>query len=279
MSVFKVVLVLGKRLVNNTLTAEGKSRVEELPALISTLIPNQYALVFCGGITEGQSRSEAEAMQSYFKQCYPEWRAIETHTLLEDQSTNTVENIRNAADTLLASDLCCRGQKVEFVFVSNDYHLQRIFEIQRLLDAQGLLRVLKFKCEQSGLRVKISMELSDHCPVPYPHSGCQAEAFIAIDELTTYRVYLEGCIRNAFQLDLHELRRLPLQIATTALERLNNEGYKQNTKQKLARVEQLIHQTVPGLSPDDLKSMTGELDRLLRSLNRDFDPEQMNASL
>lgn len=279
MSVFKVVLVLGKRLVNNTLTEEGKSRVEALPPQLSTLTPGQYTLVFCGGVTEGQSRSEADAMDSYFKQCYPMWRTIESHTLLEDQSTNTVENIRNAADKLLASNLCYQGQTVEFVFVSNDYHLERIFEIQRLLDEQGLLRVLKSKCEQSGLRVKISTNIEEHGPVPYPHVGPQAEQFLAIDELTTYRVYLEGCVRKVFFRDFDEVRRGPLHIALKALEQLKSRSSEYTTTQKLSKLEQLIHETTPGMSPEALIEKTAELDNLLRVLNRYFDPEQTNASL
>lgn len=277
MSIFKVVIVLGKRLVNDQLTAEGISRVEALLDLMPTLTDQNCALVFCGGVLEGQSVSEAKAMHDYFKQLYLSNSSINDRTVLEDRSLNTVENISNAADKLIESQLCQIGQEVEFLFVSNDYHLERVFEIQHLLDEQGLLRVLKSKCQKSGLRVNLDYDLNQHCVVPYPHSGEQAEGFLAVDALTTYRVYLEGVNREAFQRDLELVRREPFNIAMAALSCLKRLDISQAVQCRLARVESIIRQTTPGLTIEELTPLLVELDTHLKSLNRYFDPEQTSV--
>ncbi|MGU3846940.1 YdcF family protein, partial [Vibrio diabolicus] len=67
MKLDNVVIVLGKRLVNSRLTVEGVTRVEALSNVIASLPTERTAIIFCGGLTQGQRISEADAMYSYFK--------------------------------------------------------------------------------------------------------------------------------------------------------------------------------------------------------------------
>lgn len=196
MKLGNVVIVLGKRLVNNQLSAEGISRVEALAAKTREMPMENTALVFCGGKTQGQSISEADAMYAYFQTLNTSLAKPfpTSQILLENRSLNTFENMRNAAKVLCESGLFPLPSQaaVEVILLSNAYHLERILEIQTLMDEQGLLRVLKSQCASVGLDLHISLDIQKHISVPYPHQGPQAEAFLLLDELTTYRVYLEG---------------------------------------------------------------------------------------
>lgn len=215
MNIRNVVIVLGKRLIGNALTAEGKSRVEALPKLLSSYDLNETVLLFCGGVTPGQTISEAMAMRDYFKQLPSAKMLDDSNIILESDSQNTVQNIQNAA--LKLKQLGLADQRVEVTLVSNDYHLKRIFEIQSLMDEQGLLRTLKQHCASSGLNLHIDQDIDQHCSVMYPYQGLYAQAFLLIDELTTYRVYLEGVVNKAFDRPLDDVRYLPEKLALHAL--------------------------------------------------------------
>lgn len=96
MKLDNIVIVLGKRLVNNRLTSEGITRVEALSCRTASLPTERTAIIFCGGVTQGQSVSEAEAMYAYFRTLnadsvnpFPE-----RHILLETESLNTFQNMR-----------------------------------------------------------------------------------------------------------------------------------------------------------------------------------------
>lgn len=97
MNIRNVVIILGKRLIGNALTAEGKSRVEALPKLLSSYDLNETVLLFCGGVTPGQTISEAMAMRDYFKQLPSVKMLDDSNIILESDSQNTVQNIHNAA--------------------------------------------------------------------------------------------------------------------------------------------------------------------------------------
>ena len=246
MSTNHLLIVLGKRLNKNTLTVEGKSRVHALhhfllsrtahsdeplqlyePLQLNEKCPLVESLIvaFCGGLTSGQTLSEAEAMNDYYGKLVSKTSGSypQPTVLLEKESTNTVENIRNVVVELKKSGLLESGLQQEpsslkVTFVSNDYHLQRIFEIQQLMDEQGLLKVFKDGCLAMGVELAISQQLDDHVAEAYPHSSLQGQLFLLMDALTTYRVYLEGVVAEAFHRDLNTVRHQPAQIALEALQ-------------------------------------------------------------
>ncbi|MEX0335415.1 YdcF family protein [Vibrio tubiashii] len=276
MNIINVVLVLGKRLFNNALTLEGRTRVEALTTAIQSLQLEQSAIIFCGGATDGQTQTEAQAMFDYFQPCYE--GELPPHIILEDTSTNTIENIQNAADKLISSQLCKSGQEVNVQFVSNDYHLKRIFEIQTLMDEQGLLRTLKSRCAESGLKLNIPMSLAVHVSVPYPHNNSLGQIFLRLDEVTTYRVYLEGVKSKTFSRSLEQVRRQPYQIATAAIQKLKHLLSEHNEEKTLALIENAVEKTSPSATLVEVVEQLRILDQCLTSLNRQYDPERQGMS-
>ncbi|WP_045409541.1 YdcF family protein [Vibrio jasicida] len=275
MKLNKVVIILGKRLVHDQLSAEGRSRVEALLNVLNEFCFETTALVFCGGVTQGQTVSEADAMYRYFYQLakareidFPEQQVI-----IENRSLNTVQNMQNAAAELLRSGLCEAGQTIDVTLLSNDYHLERIIEIQTLMDEQGLLRVLKSRCAEMGVKLNISLDLSHHVSVPYPNTGVLAEAFLLFDELTTYRVYLEGVKRGAFERDLAEVRAKPLAIGLGAIEKLQALDLEPEVRGQIADMKKAIEMTAFDDSVVAAEQALAVFHPILTTLNLQLDPE------
>ncbi|ASZ49268.1 YdcF family protein [Vibrio parahaemolyticus] len=279
MKLGNVVIVLGKRLVNNQLSAEGISRVEALAAKIREMPMENTALVFCGGKTQGQSISEADAMYAYFQTLNTSLAKPfpTSQTLLENRSLNTFENMRNAAKVLCESGLFPLPSQaaVEVILLSNAYHLERILEIQTLMDEQGLLRVLKSQCASVGLDLHISLDIQKHISVPYPHQGPLAEAFLLLDELTTYRVYLEGVKSGAFQRDLTSVRAQPLLRAKQAINQLRALPLEMDVLQQIAEMKKAIEMTAFDESVATAERALEVFHPILTALNRRLDPESI----
>ncbi|MDF2152575.1 YdcF family protein [Vibrio sp. CAU 1672] len=277
MQVNHVVIVLGKRLVHGELTAEGRSRVQALVELLPQLPLEQTAVVFCGGITPDQLYAEADRMLEYYQQLVSEngigFNLPERHILLENRSLNTVQNIQNAAAELLRSGLCLPGEAIRVTLLSNDYHLQRIIEIQTLMDEQGLLRTLKQYCQRAGLQLEIPLDISEHCSVPYPHRGERAQAFLHLDELTTYRVYLEGIVSGVFQRDLAEVKAGPFAVAIRAVAALERLPLEEEEQAAIAQMKQAIEWTADDDSREAAQQALTSLHPILTALNQRLDPE------
>ncbi|WP_104048075.1 YdcF family protein [Vibrio jasicida] len=275
MKLNKVVIILGKRLVHDQLSAEGRSRVEALLNVLNEFCFETTALVFCGGVTQGQTVSEADAMYRYFYQLakareidFPEQQVI-----IENRSLNTVQNMQNSAAELLRSGLCEAGQTIDVTLLSNDYHLERIIEIQTLMDEQGLLRVLKSRCAEMGVKLNISLDLLHHVSVPYPNTGVLAEAFLLFDELTTYRVYLEGVKRGAFERDLAEVRAKPLAIGLGAIEKLQALDLEPEVRGQIVDMKKAIEMTAFDDSVVAAEQALAVFHPILTTLNLQLDPE------
>ncbi len=279
MKLGNVVIVLGKRLVNNQLSAEGISRVEALAAKIREMPMENTALVFCGGKTQGQSISEADAMYAYFQTLNTSLAKPfpTSQILLENRSLNTFENMQNAAKVLCESGLFPLPSQatVEVILLSNAYHLERILEIQTLMDEQGLLRVLKSQCASVGLDLHISLDIQKHISVPYPHQGPQAESFLLLDELTTYRVYLEGVKSGAFQRDLTSVRAQPLLRAKQAINQLRALPLEMDVLQQIAEMKKAIDMTAFDESVATAERALEVFHPILTALNRRLDPESI----
>ncbi|EGQ9465725.1 YdcF family protein [Vibrio parahaemolyticus] len=279
MKLGNVVILLGKRLVNNQLSAEGISRVEALAAKIREMPMENTALVFCGGKTQGQSISEADAMYAYFQTLNTSLAKPfpTSQVLLENRSLNTFENMRNAAKVLCESGLFPLPSQaaVEVILLSNAYHLERILEIQTLMDEQGLLRVLKSQCASVGLDLHISLDIQKHISVPYPHQGPLAEAFLLLDELTTYRVYLEGVKSGAFQRDLTSVRAQPLLRAKQAINQLRALPLEMDVLQQIAEMKKAIEMTAFDESVATAERALEVFHPILTALNRRLDPESI----
>ncbi|MEZ9471400.1 YdcF family protein [Vibrio lentus] len=284
MSINHLFIVLGKRLNGNKLTDEGSSRVDALVEYLAKLLVDesnqQTAVAFCGGVTKGQALSEADAMHQYFRKLESQREApfVLGAILLEQHSTNTIENIQNLASEMIKSGLFARGQSVKVTFVSNDYHLQRIFEIQMLMDEQGLLKVLIEKCSALGVELQIDRQLEAHVSVPYPHQGPQGQLFLLMDVLTTYRVYLEGVVAGSFERDLEFIRQEPERLSIEALVKargwIESSPHFDIVDTLIPILERCILQTPVGSGIEKAREYLALLDTNLTFLNRYLDPEQ-----
>ncbi|MGC9552661.1 YdcF family protein [Vibrio metoecus] len=271
-----IFIVLGKRLNSDQLTLEGKSRVEGLISALQCHENKTALVVFCGGVTQRQSASEAQRMYEYFQTRCQQLALSLPHiqVLLEQQSTSTVENIKHVAQVLLTSGHLRVGDTLTLTVVSNDYHLKRIFEIQQLMDEQGLLRTLDERCQQAGVRLNISRDLNAHISVPYPHRSQQGVRFLWVDELTTYRVFLEGVTVNAFQRPLEEVRQAPYQIAQTALAQLRRHCENEPIMlAQLALIATVVESEADLTTAASVCDLLAVLDTELTLLNRLCDPE------
>lgn len=217
-----LLIVLGKRLNQDTLTPEGISRVEALAEIVKNQDMSTTIVAFCGGITAGQSQSEAIAMVSHFHTLVREADIKGIGAILvEDASTNTVENIQLLAKKLTESGIVTDSSRpINVTLLSNDYHLYRVFTVQRLLNQQGLLKYLIECCKQAGLSIQLSHEPSQHVFVPYPNQSTAGRIFTLFDQLTIYRVYLQGVVAGVFSAPIAELVTEPLHIALASLEEL-----------------------------------------------------------
>ncbi|WP_038177312.1 YdcF family protein [Vibrio pacinii] len=273
MNINSVVLVLGKRLVSDQLTVEGRSRVEALAKQMMSLNSKTTAIIFCGGVTQGQLVSEAMAMRDYLQQLLP-LSVIESYRiLLEDQSQNTIENLANAASKLKQSLTSLHQQKLTLTLLSNDYHLQRIFQVETLMPEQGLLNAMRHQCHTLELNISITNQLSHHFSVPYPHDGARAHGFLLLDELTTYRVYLEGVVACVFKRPLTEVRAQPYQIARQALKRLKILSFDKPIQHSLTQIERAVENTPAEVDTQVCVTYLKQLNWHLTDLNRRIDPE------
>ena len=269
----------GKRLNKNELTAEGQGRVEAAIDYLVSRSNDEVAVAFCGGVTPGQTLSEAEVMYEYFLQLESQLESplsIQAR-LLEKKSTNTIENIHNLALELIESGLFENGQQLNVIFVSNDYHLQRIFEIQSLMDAQGLLKVLEERCSQLGVSLNIERDIAQHVVVPYPHTTVQGQLFLLTDSLTTYRVYLEGTISGRFVGQEQQTRKVPAQLGLEAIDKaiqLSKSGKFSLLDSLLPLLLNCIEETPVGTDKEKVREYLALLDTNLTLLNRYLDPEQ-----
>lgn len=271
-----IFIVLGKRLNSDQLTLEGKSRVEGLISALQCHENKTALVVFCGGVTQRQSASEAQRMYEYFQTRCQQLALSLPHVqvLQEQQSTSTVENIEHVAQVLLTSGHLRVGDSLTLTLVSNDYHLKRIFEIQQLMDEQGLLRTLDERCQQAGVRLNISRDINAHISVQYPHRSQQGVRFLWVDELTTYRVFLEGVTVNAFQRPLEEVRQAPYQIAQTALAQLRRHCENEPIMlAQLALIATVVESEADLTTAASVGDLLAVLDTELTLLNRLCDPE------
>lgn len=274
-NVTEVVVVLGKRLVDSQLTAEGRSRIEALAHLLPQLNSGSFAVIFCGGRLANQQISEAQAMFDYLTTQFPlSAKCIrQGRVLLEDQSTTSVENIANASAELIKSRLCSVDDPVKVMLLSNDYHIERILEIEQLMPEQGLLNRLKINAQQVGLKLVVPLQRRQHILARYPHQTVLGDAFLLVDQLTTYRVYMEGVVGGVFQGSLTQVRAQPYAVAMGAIKQLFELAVMQQYVSTLGRLREIIEQTPVGINIEQLTPLLAEFNQLLLKLNRRIDPE------
>ncbi len=130
------VLLLGKRLINGTLTREGRSRCDCLVGLIhdGTIPPD--AVIVCSG-----HRGEAVAMQSYLINRLGDVEHWSNQIILETEARFSRDNIELSMRRLEELQ-----KRFDVVYcISSDYHVQRVEAVDILAPSVSDLRPLRQK--------------------------------------------------------------------------------------------------------------------------------------
>ena len=120
----KYAFVLGYKLDKDKMTNTLKYRLDK--AYDYAYKNENCTLVLCGGVTEGNTKSEALVMYDYLVD-----KGIdETRLVTESRSLNTKENIKNALDAI--------DESGKIVVISSNYHLMRAKQICKKCEIKAL---------------------------------------------------------------------------------------------------------------------------------------------
>ncbi len=286
-SIDQLVLILGKRLVNNRITTEGAARVRALLAHLSGADLSRTVLGFCGGTSPKQPKPEALALfEEYHHQCAEGPAAPQPRDILFDTtSSNTIQNIENISKELVATKLVRKDEELRVKLVTSDYHLERIVKIQQQMDERGLLRILIAEAAKQGIQIKLPYEVPEHVGAAYPHSSPLGKLYRQVDRLTIYRVYLEGLVYNSFvDRPPSEVRPQPCDEAMQAINFIEdqiNSGCQlsgrrpEPIRSALASLKLAISETPAEVPVDGIWEHLAFYDTGLTLLNRYLDPETL----
>ncbi|NAX19694.1 YdcF family protein [Vibrio sp. V39_P1S14PM300] len=275
----RLVIVLGKRLVGNQLTPEGEARIGAAFEALSHCDVDRTVLAICGGYSDSQTQSESAAMKMRFESLCLEtgWDFPPAQVVIEQRSTNTIENMTCMAQTLLSSGVVNASQTIAVTLVSTDYHLKRILMVEKQMPEQGLLRLLIKRCAQHGLHLDISPSQAQHVSAPYPYAGERGQLFALVDQLTLYRVFLEGYQNRCFRDNVTNRHQAVFYQTRDTLQSVSD---RLNDAQAPALVSvagllgEMMMLTKPPLRPESVSDALMVFDHNLTLLNRWCDPEQ-----
>ena len=119
-------IILGHKLINNKADEVLKYRLRKAIKYLDNNKPCK--IVLSGGVTQGNTISEASIMKEYLLKNGIDERLI----ILEDKSKDTVENIKNCLNYI--------DKEEKVVLISSNYHIVRSKMICRLLglDVKGI---------------------------------------------------------------------------------------------------------------------------------------------
>ena len=127
-------IIFGKKLQHNQLDLEYKQRIIAAYQALETHSPK--TLIFQGGFTHTNTVSEAQAGLKYFNslftECHPNQKK-KVNILVEDQSKNTLENLKQTRKLLLEQQV-----PLNVVVISNRYHLLRCSTIANNLGFKSI---------------------------------------------------------------------------------------------------------------------------------------------
>ena len=109
---YPYILIPGLKLENNNIMSDFSLRLQRALSLYNSG-NKQQKLIILGGITHKNSISEAEAGARYLLK----YKIKSNNIILENQSQNTMENLKNARE-IISSSSC--------FLISNRFHLYRI---------------------------------------------------------------------------------------------------------------------------------------------------------
>ena len=137
------VIVLGAGLINDKPSLILEARLDAALAYLQT--QEDIPVIVTGGLGQGQSITEGEAMARYLIA-----RGLdETRIWKEEASTSTHENIKFAIEIMTENSM--NAEKIKVAIISNDFHLYRA----RLIAEKAGLDAIGVVAETPGLHRKV----------------------------------------------------------------------------------------------------------------------------
>lgn len=289
-NISSLLLVCGKRLINDQITEEGRSRIE---ALVNHLKAannvDNIAIGFAGGVQPGQNKAEAQEYSLEFKrQCAKNnlsWN--ENQMLFDLHSSNTIQNIKNMIKAIRDSELLTISGNLEIKLVSTEYHIFRITQIQKCMEAQGLIKLMRNEGEELNLKLIVHDSKDEHICAAYPFENQSlGKIYQHIDKLTIYRVYLEGIKENKFsEEEINNLFRTLSEEAKECIEKIREVAQKnliinrskESILSAVETLEHLIMSTNPNKTTfrNQLQNDLALYHAILTALNKYVDPDSV----
>eukprot|EP00178_Gracilaria_changii_P016303 TRINITY_DN462_c0_g1_i1.p1 TRINITY_DN462_c0_g1~~TRINITY_DN462_c0_g1_i1.p1 ORF type:complete len:598 (-),score=99.70 TRINITY_DN462_c0_g1_i1:4826-6583(-) len=189
-----VVVVFGKHLIRDQLTVEYAKRIITLVKQIARGALNPHVICFAGGngLNDDGTISEAAAGYSFFRNVCEEADVDVSRFefILEQQSHNTKENLRNLIDELRRRFGADALSACHFTLVSSDYHLIRIQEVHRLSPRQSVL----FPLEVSASTWNCIFAAYPFCVSRDPATAFLGRTVVLANDLGILHVNLKGAL-------------------------------------------------------------------------------------
>ncbi|CAM9774898.1 unnamed protein product [Chrysoparadoxa australica] len=209
---YQIAVLLGKHLVRDQVTLEYASRIRRLVQCIKNNVLKPNLVCFTGGRVGSNTIGDAAAGFVFFRQLseHQEVDISEMSFFVEQESTCTKEAMKNVAlevlrlkgeeETKTESDFSRR--KLAITLISNEYHLSRISDVQRLSPRRSMLAPV--------VNIGASWAL-EYATYPYTFSNeeetyFRAKLYILMEELVPLLVNLQGLAekKEFFQMDNYE---------------------------------------------------------------------------
>lgn len=203
-----VAVIFGKHLIRDQVTVEYAKRIVTFIKQIASKSLNPDVICFAGGkgLRDQSSISEAAAGYSFFRAICEEVNLDVSRFgfMLEEQSHNTKENLRNVIDELRSRSGSAAISACHFTLVSSDYHLIRIQEIHRLSPRQSIL----FPLEVSSATWNCVFAAYPFCVSRDAATAFLGRAVVLANDLGIILVNLNGAIDDREFVSRENLHRL-----------------------------------------------------------------------
>jgi DUF218 domain len=218
-----IAVVFGKRLFRDMISVEFAKRVVTLVKQIACGALNPDTICFTGGqstavdtpgATVGQQGkspdhgkvSEATAGYMFFRSVCDEvgLDADRFHYILEEESTNTKENMANVVSAVRKTLGADAVSACHFTLVSSDYHLIRIQEVHRICPRHSLL----FALNVSAASWAFIFAAYPFCVSPDPSTAFRGRAMVLANDLSIVLVNLNGVVSDRQFLARENIARL-----------------------------------------------------------------------
>lgn len=286
-----IVVVFGKRLIRDQVSVEYAKRIITLVKQLANGSLEPHIVCFTGGRAPNGQVSEAAAGYAFFRSvCEESGVNVDDYSyLLEEKSSNTVQNIQNIISNLRRR---CNPEALtncHFTLVSSDYHLIRLQEVHRLCVQESALFPLKlFSASWNFIFAAYPF-----CVSRDPATAFLGRAIVLANDLSTVIVNLSGAVNNRQFMAKENVHRLQETFAKLSdmyrvIDSRSYSGFRTDMRKHAETLELAIHRvrevhtTLLPLQKDGVTVSRADMElslRLLMSVVRDIresmDPDRV----